>query len=93
MQIAWHMGFATMLFIGIQHKPFSPSEPNADREHFWGLDAKAAPQQPFGFWFDGYREVRLAMGHEVRVLNISADTYVPQDILPRDDWQKWRNTR
>lgn len=91
LQIAWHMGFTTMLMIGVQHKPHSESEPNADREHFWGTDVKAVPQQPFDHWFNGYSEVAHAMGN-VRVLNISEDTYVPENILPRDDWRKWRNT-
>jgi len=24
-------------------------------------------------------------------LNISEDTYVPEDVIPRDDWKKWTN--
>ena len=85
-QIAWHMGFTTMLTIGIQHKPHD--EQDADRQHFWGLDAQAVPNQPFDFWFDGYREC-VRMMNDVQVLNISADTYVPVDVLPRDDWMNW----
>lgn len=92
LQIAWHMGFSTMLMIGIHHKPFSQQEPDADREHFWGTDLKAPPQQDFGYWFTGYNEVKNAMGANVKVLNISEDTYVPENILPRDDWRNWRNT-
>lgn len=83
-QIAWHMGFTTMLMIGVQHKPGS------DLDHFWGYDAGAI-SQPIEHWYAGYRHWARAMGG-VRLLNISADTYVPEDILPRDDWQKWKNT-
>jgi hypothetical protein len=32
-----------------------------------------------------------AMGASVRVLNISEDTYVPADVLPRGDYRDWRN--
>jgi hypothetical protein len=84
MQLAWHMGFTTMLLIGIQHKP------GAYREHFWGLD-KESVEQPQDFWFQGYREMVNAMGNQVRVLNISEDTYVPEDVLPRGDYRDWRN--
>lgn len=84
-QIAWYMGFETMLMIGVQHKP------DGYREHFWGLDEKSVEQSQ-QIWMDGYRDMRNAMGNKVRVLNISEDTYVPDDILPRDDWRKWRNT-
>ena len=86
MQIAWHMGFSTMLFIGVQHKP------DAYREHFWGLD-KASVEQPQEMWFDGYATMVRAMGKSVRVLNISEDTYVPEDVLPRDSWNNWASLR
>lgn len=84
LQIAWYMGFETMLMIGVQHKP------NESRHHFWGVDAKEQ-EQPQDFWFEGYRDcVRMMNG--VKVLNISEDTYVPADVLPRGDWRDWKNT-
>lgn len=82
-QIAWHMGFAKMLMIGVHHKPDDP------RAHFWGTDNGVIVDQPLRHWFDGYSELSRASGG--RVLNISADTHVPDDVMPRDDWQKWRN--
>jgi hypothetical protein len=85
LQIAWHMGFTTMLMIGIQHKITD------QQAHFWGADVKSIPEKDLHYWFDGYREIRRAMGPKVTVLNISEDTYVPEDILPRDDWRKWSN--
>lgn len=93
LQIAFHMGFTTMLMIGVQHKPASTDEPDADREHFWGLDAKAHKNQLLGSWFIGYSTFsRMMAGAGVRVLNISEDTYVPEDVLARDDWRNWKNT-
>ena len=85
-QIAWHMGFTTMLMIGVQHKPYD--ENDSDRAHFWGIDKKAVSNQPNTWWFEGYRYFSHNMPG-VKVLNISEDTYVPEDVLPRDDYRKW----
>lgn len=86
LQIAWHMGFKTMLMIGIHHKP------DDQQAHFWGADVKSIPEKTLHYWFDGYQSVRRAMGDTVTVLNISEDTYVPDDVIPRDDWRNWRTT-
>lgn len=88
MQIAAWMGFETMLMIGVQHKPDTGG--SQDRAHFWGMDWKAHAGQPVTWWFEGYRLFSNAV-LPARVLNISADTYVPEDVLPRDDWRKWAN--
>lgn len=85
LQIAWHMGFTTMLMIGVQHKP------DDQQAHFWGQDVKSVPEKTFDYWFSGYMEVQRAMGAKVRVLNISEDTYVPDSVIPRGDWREWRN--
>lgn len=90
LQIAWHMGFTTMLIIGMQHKPPNENEPYADLQHFWGPDMKAI-QHPLDHWMNGYSTVIRSMRAEARVLNISADTYVPDTVIERDDWKKWRN--
>lgn len=84
LQIACHMGFTTMLMIGVQHKEGAPTE------HFWGNDAGAVADQPIETWLIEYKQWAHGMG--VKVLNISEDTYVPEDVLPRDDWHKWTNT-
>jgi hypothetical protein len=89
-QIAWHMGFTTMLMIGVQHKPNEGND--EDRAHFWGVDTKAVSNQPTTWWFDGYKFFANAMAG-VRVLNISEDTYVPDDVLPRADWRDWVNVK
>lgn len=83
LQIAWYMGFTTMLMIGVQHKP------DDQQAHFWGPDLKSIPEETFHYWFDGYMEVQRAMGTKVRVLNISEDTYVPEEVIPRDDWRHY----
>lgn len=78
-QIAYHMGFTTMLMVGVEH---------GDRkEHFWGR-AEYEPQNDFLWEEIGYQECLRAMPG-VRVLNISANTFVPENILPRGNWLDW----
>lgn len=84
-QIAWHIGFTTLLMIGVQHKPNQGK--HDDTAHFWGADTKAIQGQPNTWWFDGYKFFSGIKG--LRILNISEDTYVPEDVLPRDDWRRW----
>ncbi len=80
-QLAWHMGFTKMLMIGVQHKPYKA------QEHFWGTD-HGMPAQAQDDWFPAYKffaEERLDL------VNISVDTYVPPDILPRGDWREYES--
>lgn len=83
LQVAMYMGFSTVLMIGIQHKEGAPTA------HFWGEDAGAVADQPIEHWTHEYAQ--WAHGSGMNVLNISADTYVPESVIPRDDWQKWKN--
>lgn len=83
-QIAHFMGFTTMLVIGLQHKPGEESE------HSWGFDKRGFGGQPQDIWYKEYRHWANVTS-ETKVLNISEDTYVPEDSLKRDDWKKWRN--
>jgi len=86
MQLAAWMGFTTMLMIGVHHKP------QKARAHFWGWDDGMSSEPPVEQWFDGYKEIVSHLKERgVSVLNISEDTHVPADILPRDDWRHWRN--
>jgi hypothetical protein len=82
-QVAYWMGFTTMLMIGVQQKP------GTRRELFWGHDA-GEPESDWRFEDAGYLECRRALS-SARILNISEDTYVSEDVLPRDDWRKWAN--
>jgi len=84
-QIAYYMGFTTMLVIGIQHKP------GDENQHFFGEDRRGFAGQPERIWFDEYRH--WAHMGKAEVLNISADTYVPEDVIPRDDYNKWVNAK
>jgi hypothetical protein len=86
MQLAAWMGFTTLLLIGVQHRP------NHARSHFWGWDDGMTALPPVEQWFDGYVELVAHMSARgIRVLNISEDTHVPENILPRGDWREWRN--
>lgn len=80
-QIAAWMGFDTILCIGFHHKP------NARGELFWGTD-KQEKENDFHWEEIGYSETSRMLSR-TKIINISADTYVPEHILPRDDWQKW----
>ena len=83
LQVAMYMGFSTVLMIGVQHKEGAPTA------HFWGEDAGAVADQPIEHWTHEYAQ--WAHGSGMNVLNISADTYVPESVIPRDNWQKWKN--
>lgn len=78
LQIAWHMGFVTFLMIGVQHKPYKA------QVHFWGTD-HGMPAQAQPDWFPAYK----LLAEQMDLRNISPATYVPEDILPRDDWRKY----
>jgi hypothetical protein len=80
-QVAYWMGFSTMLMIGVQQKP------GTRKELFWGTDA-GEPENDWRFEELGYIECRRALS-AARILNISEDTYVPDDVLPRGDWRKY----
>jgi hypothetical protein len=84
-QIAAWMGFTTILCIGFQHKPIEKY-----RELFWGVDER---EQSTDFAWEeiGYRETSAML--PVRILNISEDTHVPENVLPRDDWRRWANVK
>ena len=84
-KLAYWMGFTTMLIIGMQHQP------NAAKLHFWGHDAGMG-EPILAEWLEGYRQLADALkARGVKILNISEDTYVPNEILPRGDWREWKN--
>jgi hypothetical protein len=80
-QIAYWMGFRTMLMIGVQHKP------DTRQELFWGKD-EGELERDFIWEELGYIECRRALSG-ARILNISEDTYVPEDVLPRGNYRNW----
>lgn len=82
MQIAFYMGFTTLLMVGVYHGPHG-------KLHFWGADEGVCTDTPpLDEWFAAYKLLADGMKQAgVRVLNISEDTHVPDDVLPRDDWR------
>jgi hypothetical protein len=86
MQLAFYMGFTTMLIIGMQHKPGNAPA------HFWGYDKGMGIADPLQSWLDGYEQLCADMAtRNVRVINISEDTYVSENIIPRGNAREWRN--
>ena len=71
------------MMIGVQHKP------DDQQAHFWGADLKSIPEETFGYRFSGYCEVQRAMGPSIKVINISEDTYVPDEVIQRGNWKDW----
>ena len=84
MVIAWHMGFTRMLMIGVEQKQGAGEL----AKHFWGVDELTPASQTDEHWNLGYSGlIRAFTG--IEVLNISENTYVPETVLPRDDWRKY----
>lgn len=84
MQLAYWMGFKIILPIGVSHKP------EDGQPHFWGRDEGMPKKVPLNDFFMGYKV--LAEGFRDRgisLINISANTYVPDEILPRGNWKDW----
>lgn len=81
MQLALFMGAATILIIGMEHKPFKA------QEHFWGCDHGMTATPPIEDWWAGYKEI--VQNSKARILNLSVGTFVPEAIVPRDDWKKY----
>lgn len=82
MQIAIHMGFTTLLMIGVEQ------EAGHLVRHFWGDDPQMPTAQTDEHWNIGYQQIQRS-NPAVKVLNISVDTFVPESVLPRDDWRKY----
>lgn len=84
-QLALHMGFTTLLMVGVQHRPHKA------QLHFWGTDHHMGAMH-FQEWIDGYKYFVDSLPN-VKILNISEDTWVNDDILPRDDWKKYTKSK
>jgi hypothetical protein len=82
LKLVYYMGASTILIIGMEHKPHF-----GDR-HFWGIDIGMSAGVDLKTWFNGYKLLcgELAK-RNVRVLNISENTYVPGEIIPRGNWK------
>lgn len=84
-QIAWYMGFSRLLVIGLGHKP------GEENEHSWGNDPKGFQGQNPRIWYREYQHwANCGLGE---ILNISEDTYVPDDVLKKDSYKNWINVK
>lgn len=84
MQLAYWMGFTTLLMIGVHHKP------DNGQSHFWGKDTGMPNQVPLSDWVNGYKTLVTGMKERgVTVLNISERTYLAEDVIPRRKWKDW----
>ncbi len=85
MQLAYWMGAKTILILGMEH--------NRERyqAHFWGLDEKSR-EPKLDWWFESYRKLSVEMqANGVTMLNISAQTCVPEDVIQKADWRSYAN--
>lgn len=82
-QIAAWMGFTTILCVGMQHKP-----EEKHRRLFWGVDEREVSPN---FEWEEYGYQYFAHALPVKIVNISLETYVPETVLPRDDWKNYVN--
>lgn len=84
MQLAYFMGFKTMLIIGMEHKP------HKGQVHFWGTDHGMPADPPVNDWLEAYSILVHGMGEQgVKILNISENTHVSDAIIPQDNWRKY----
>lgn len=83
-KLAYFMGAKTILIIGLEH------EPHKSNVHFWGVNEKTSINQPTKGWQDGYKILADELKkRKVKLLNISQGTFVPDSIIPVDDWKKY----
>ncbi len=84
MQLAYFMGFITLLMIGVEHKK------GYGQVHFWGQDRGMPDYPPVDDWLKAYEILVRGMAEQgVKILNISENTYVPETIIPRADWKQY----
>jgi len=83
-KLAYFMGAKKILIIGMEH------EPHKSNAHFWGDDDKMSIDQPTKGWQQGYKVLCDELKkHKVKMLNISQETFVPDSIIPTDNWKKY----
>lgn len=83
-KLAYFMGAVKILIIGMEHKS------NEGQRHFWGIDDGMPNDTPLRDWFEGYRQLTDALQFRgVQLINISPETYVPQEIISRGDWHDY----
>jgi hypothetical protein len=83
-QLAYWMGFTTLLMIGVSH------DPQDGQPHFWGRDEGMPKTVPLSDFFMGYKVLVKGMKERgVNIVNISENTHVPSEIIPRGNWKDY----
>lgn len=83
-KLAYFMGAKTILIIGMEHKPHNA------RGHFWGADEGMPEDAALKDIFEGYQQLVAGLKkHRVKLLNISENTYVPEEVIPKDKAKNW----
>jgi hypothetical protein len=83
-KLAYYMGPKNILIIGMEHDPANM------KRHFWTEIDPGMGNAPRDVWLEGYRQLAEGLqANGVRILNISENTFVPEEIIPRDDWKNW----
>jgi len=88
MKLACYLGFTTLLIIGMEH------DKNNNARKFWGVDHGMNPAVPVDTWMEGYKQLSEAMrARNITMLNISENTFVPEEIITRGDWRDYARTK
>lgn len=83
-KIAVFMGATKILIIGMEHAP------DKGKSHFWGEDANGVNDVPLHEWFEGYKQlVEGAKMRNIEIVNLSPETHVPENIIPRANWKDY----
>ena len=83
-KLAYFMGAKKILIIGMEH------EPHKSNAKFWGDDKGMSVDQPTKGWQDGYKILADELKkRKVKLLNISQNTHVADDIIPTENWEKF----
>lgn len=83
-KLAYFMGAKNILIIGMQHRP------HAQDRHFYGVNLGMSADQDVSAWFKGYKVLSDGLEKKgIKLLNISEDTYVPDEVIKTDDYKNW----
>ncbi|RUM43012.1 MAG: hypothetical protein DSY80_06285 [Desulfocapsa sp.] len=83
-KLAYFMGAKKILIIGMEHKP------HKSNAHFWGDDRGMSADQVTKDWQAGYKILANELKkRKVKLLNISEKTFVAENIIPKDNWEKY----
>lgn len=88
MQLAYYMGFTTILIVGMDHS-------DNRKEHAWGIDEDMPglvenSHKLWRKWEKGHKELCEGFAENgVSMINITPNTQ--EKVLPKGNWQEWHN--